>query len=195
MTYLESQHIQKLYLFLVEVQQPDPNLTGGHVLSKKALITAVAYGHKFGHHLPTGHLGLCDWALPACDFSLGLFFLLFCFLISGQVWTETKRFWQWTDNINRQMENRLSVTVLIPYLHHQEVHFLASDLCIRFCADEGVPAHRWSELYRNMLSSHQNQDFFHRRCTCETCKKGNNIDFFFLQTYLSRWGEWILHPC
>lgn len=42
MTYLESQHIQKLYLFLVEVQQPDPNLTGGHVLSKKALITAVA---------------------------------------------------------------------------------------------------------------------------------------------------------
>lgn len=94
MTYLESQHIQKLYLFLVEVQQPDPNLTGGHVLSKKALITAVAYGHKFGHHLPTGHLGLCDWALPACDFSLGLFLLLFCFLISGQVWTETKRFWQ-----------------------------------------------------------------------------------------------------
>lgn len=41
-TDLEFQHIPKSCLFLVEVQQPDPNLTGERVLSEKAL---MARGH------------------------------------------------------------------------------------------------------------------------------------------------------
>lgn len=37
-TYQEFQHIQRFCPFLVEAQQLDPNLTGGHVLKEKALM-------------------------------------------------------------------------------------------------------------------------------------------------------------
>lgn len=37
-TYQEFQHIQRFCPFLVEAQQLDPNLTGGHVLKEKALL-------------------------------------------------------------------------------------------------------------------------------------------------------------
>lgn len=42
--YLEFQHIQLFCPFPVEVQQPDPNLTAGHVLNEEALVTARAHG-------------------------------------------------------------------------------------------------------------------------------------------------------
>lgn len=58
------------------------------------------------------------------------------------------------------------------YLHHPAVRFLVSGLCRWSGAGGGAPAHRWSELCRNMLSSPRSQDFFHPHCTYETCEKG-----------------------
>lgn len=65
------------------------------------------------------------------------------------------------------------------HLHHPAVHFLVSGLCRRSYAGEGAPAHRRSELYRNMLFSHQNQGFFHPHCTYETCEReDDNIHIY-----------------